>query len=106
MATKSKILNQLGFIDNEITYNPDVLFSKEMRLSESINAIFYYGKSGQVKTRFYWIVSGNLSEKMLQYFHQYTWNKNSADLLFIENDNTVKIKYINTPPNQDLITYR
>ncbi|MDR0612479.1 MAG: SAM-dependent methyltransferase [Dysgonamonadaceae bacterium] len=104
VKVKSKILNRLGFTDNEIACKADVLFSKKTQLSESVNAIFYYGKSGQVKTRFYWIVTGNLSNKELQYFHQHIWNKNNADLLFIENVNTVEIKYVNTPPKQDLIT--
>jgi type I restriction-modification system DNA methylase subunit len=104
MVAKSKILNQLGFTDSEIIDELEIVSSKNTQLSESINAIFHYRESGQVKTRFYWIITDNLSVEELQHFHQYIWNTNSADLLFIENDNTIEIKYVNTPPKQDLIT--
>ncbi|MDR1593838.1 MAG: N-6 DNA methylase [Prevotellaceae bacterium] len=101
---KSKILEQMRFIGNDIANDSDFMLQEIKKSFAFINYIFYYDKSKLVKTRFYWIITDNLSDKDLRDFHKYIWNKNNADLLFIEHDNTVEIKYVNTPPKQDLIT--
>jgi len=103
MKTKSKILEQMGFVGNDVVNDSDVLLLEHKTSFTFINDIFYYDKSEQVKTRFYWIMVNNLSAENLEEFHQYIWNKNNADLLFIEDGKEIKIKYVNTPPKQELI---
>jgi type I restriction-modification system DNA methylase subunit len=105
MESKSGILNQIGFSDNDILVKDSLsLFSEGKNFSDFIKDIFYYGKSERVKTRFYWIVTKNLSDENLKDFHKCIWNENKADLLFIENGGKIDIKYVNTLPNRDLIT--
>lgn len=98
------LLHRLGFSDIDLdrktlsSPNNEEIFSK-------LGTVSYYarGKSEQVKTRFYWIKADNIPDNELKIIHERIWNENKADLLFLEKDNNIEIKYISTSPKEDLL---
>jgi hypothetical protein len=96
------LLYRFGFSDMDMDRKP-LSFLNNENLSNRLNSVSYYGKSEQVKTRFYWINADNLLPDDLKIIHERIWNENRADLLFLENGDTVSIKYISTSPKQDLL---
>jgi hypothetical protein len=104
MENKISIFDRLGFSGNDIIRKP-LLFPKNDKLSGKLGDIYYYGKSEQVKTRFYWIKTDEILPEDLRIIHERLWNENSADLLFLENEreNNLNIKYISTSPKENLL---
>ncbi|MDR3266859.1 MAG: hypothetical protein LBT24_04725, partial [Tannerella sp.] len=94
MQNKISIFKRLSFSDNDI--NNDITrttlsFPDNNDLSDQLGTTFYYGKSEQVKTRFYWIKADGLSPESIKIIHKRLWNENRADLLFLENETTCQV---------------
>lgn len=99
---KDNLLYRLGFSDIELD-RKEFLFPYNDELSKKIGTISYYGKSEQVKTRFYWIVANDILPDDLKIIHERIWNENKADLLFLEIGDSIDIKYISTSPKQGML---
>jgi hypothetical protein len=98
------LLHRIGFSD--IDLDRKVLsFPNNEGLSDKLGTVSYYAKekSEQVKTRFYWIQANNIPTDELKIIHERIWNENKADLLFLEKDNNIEIKYISTSPKEDFL---
>jgi hypothetical protein len=96
------LLYRLGFSDMDLDRKV-LSFPKNESLSGRLGNISYYGRSEQVKTRFYWIKADNILSDDLKIIHERIWNENKADLLFLEKSNAIDIKYISIPPKQNLL---
>lgn len=98
------LLNRLGFSDNDLDQKI-LSFPHNDNLSDRLGAVFYYGKekSEQVKTRFYWVKAEGMLLNDIKTIHERIWNENKADLLFLEKNDSIEIKYINTSPKEDLL---
>jgi hypothetical protein len=98
------LLHRIGFSD--IDLDRKVLsFPNNEVLSNKLGVVSYYAKdiSEQVKTRFYWIKTDNIPSDELKIIHERIWNENKADLLFLEQGNSLDIKYISTSPKENLL---
>ncbi|KAA6328100.1 Type IIS restriction enzyme Eco57I [termite gut metagenome] len=98
------LLHRIGFSD--IDLDRKVLsFPNNEGLSDKLGTVSYYAKdkSEQVKTRFYWIKGGNILLDELKIIHERIWNENKADLLFLEQGNSIDVKYISTSPKEGLL---
>lgn len=98
------LLHRIGFSDIDLDRRP-LSFPRNEDLSSKLGTVFYYAKdkSEQVKTRFYWIKAANIPTDELKIIHERVWNENKADLLFLEKNDSIEIKYINTSPKEDLL---
>ncbi|MDR0542112.1 MAG: N-6 DNA methylase, partial [Dysgonamonadaceae bacterium] len=98
------LLHRLGFSDIDLD-RKTLSFPNNEDLSGKLGTVSYYAKdkSEQVKTRFYWIKADNILSGELKIIHERIWNENKADLLFLEQDNSIDIKYISTSPKEDLL---
>lgn len=100
-------INRLGFSDNELD-RLKLSFPDNDGLSNKMDAVLYFdkGRSEQLRTRFYWINVNNtsLDEEDIHIIHKRIWNENKSDLLFIERNNEIEVKYINTSPLEELLT--
>lgn len=103
MGNKS-LLHRIGFSDIDLDRKM-LLFPNNQGLSNKLGEVSYYAKSKseQVKTRFYWIKANNIPSNELKIIHERLWNENKADLLFLEQGNSVDVKYISTSPKEDLL---
>jgi len=99
---KDSLLHRLGFSDVDLDRKV-LSFPDNENLSNKLGTVSYYGKSEQVKTRFYWIKADGLHSDDLKIIHERIWNENKADLLFLEKEDDLDIKYISTSPKQDLL---
>lgn len=99
---KNSLLHRLGFSDIDLD-RKILSFPNNENLSSKLGTVSYYGKSEQVKTRFYWIKADGIPSDDLKIIHERIWNENKADLLFLEKENDLNIKYISTSPKQDLL---
>ncbi len=101
---KGSLLHRLGFSDIDLD-RKILSFPNNEELSAKLGAVSYYAKdkSEQVKTRFYWIKADNIPVDELKIIHERIWNENKADLLFLEKDDNVEIKYISTSPKEELL---
>jgi hypothetical protein len=100
------LLYKLGFSDRDSDGSGRAFdFSRGEALSGKLGSVFYFG-GGQAGTRFYWIEcteSGNLPPEDLKIIHKRVWNENKADLLFLEKQDIVEIKYAKTSPKHGLL---
>lgn len=98
------LLHRLGFSDIDLD-RKTLSFPNNEDLSGKLGTVSYYAKdkSEQVKTRFYWIKANNIPTDELKIIHERIWNENKADLLFLEKDDNVEIKYISTSPKDNLL---
>lgn len=101
---KGSLLHRLGFSDIDLD-RKILSFPNNEDLSAKLGAVSYYAKdkSEQVKTRFYWIKADNVPVDELKIIHERIWNENKADLLFLEKDDNIEIKYISTSPKEELL---
>jgi hypothetical protein len=100
MIMDNSLLHRLGFSESDFDRKV-FLFPDNESLSNKIGEVYYYGKIENVKTRFYWIHADNILPEELKTIHKRIWNENKTDLLFLENADTVNIKYISASPKQD-----
>ncbi|MDR1882055.1 MAG: N-6 DNA methylase [Prevotella sp.] len=98
------LLHRLGFSDIDLD-RKTLSFPNNEDLSGKLGTVSYYAKdkSEQVKTRFYWIKADNIPTGELKIIHERIWNENKADLLFLEQNDSIDIKYINTSPKEALL---
>ena len=98
------LLHRLGFSDIDLD-RKTLSFPNNEDLSGKLGTVSYYAKdkSEQVKTRFYWIKAHNMPSDELKIIHERIWNENKADLLFLEKDDNIEIKYISTSPKDNLL---
>jgi hypothetical protein len=98
------LLHRIGFSDIDLD-RKTLSFPNNENLSDKLGTVSYYAKdkSEQVKTRFYWIQADNIPAGELKIIHERIWNENKADLLFLEKDNSIDIKYISTSPKENLL---
>ena len=98
------LLRRIGFSDIDLD-RKILSFPNNEGLSDKLGTVSYYAKdrSEQVKTRFYWIKADKIPPNELKIIHERIWNENKADLLFLENGNSIDIKYISTSPKDDLL---
>lgn len=97
------LLQRIGFSDFDLD-RKTLSFPNDKILSNRLDEVYYYAKdkSEQVKTRFYWIKAKEIPTNDLKIIHERIWNENKADLLFLEKDNYIDIKYISTSPKDGL----
>jgi type I restriction-modification system DNA methylase subunit len=98
------LLHRLGFSDIDLD-RKTFSFPNNEDLSGKLGTVSYYAKdkSEQVKTRFYWIKADNMPAEELKIIHERIWNENKADLLFLEKNDSIDIKYISTSPKEALL---
>jgi hypothetical protein len=72
------LLNRLGFSDMDMD-RKSFSFPNNETLSGKLDNVSYYGKSEQVKTRFYWINADNILPDDLKIIHERIWNENKAE---------------------------
>lgn len=101
---RDNLLHRLGFSDIDLD-RKILSFPNNEELSDKLGVVSYYSKdkSEQVKTRFYWIKANNIPASELKVIHERIWNENKADLLFLEHNDCIDIKYVNTSPKEDLL---
>ena len=104
LALNIKLFNRLGFSDDDFIKSP-MLFPNNEHLTQKLGDVFYFGKSKEVNTRFYWInlLSDDITQSDEKSIHERIWNENKSELLFLEKEDSIKIKYVSTSPKENLI---